>query len=304
MFRTSALISGLISTMLFVGLALVHCDAGRAPLVLHAERGEAIRTIPIDVGERFELDGQTLTVREIRPWRGLLRQSSGVALLHFAVRLPGGETIDDLILKSGDRITLNDDLTVTFAWHANEADAVAALRGTAPASRWGLREGDATSWTQSFVPGTGFEREDGTDVTLIEHGADGTIRVRCFTDGSVRTLTLKPGEQSPEGVMNASQPSSSDFVVVLGWPEGECMLVETHGGEATRHRFSSGGTVDVATGAIAVYDVQSDAVYVGPDQSPWLEATLEESSGRRVRVREGVTEGFQDWRLSLARNGG
>lgn len=231
---------------------------------------------------------------EVRPWRGLLNQRTGVALLHFAVRPDGSEWVDDLVLKSGDHVILDGDMRVEFYW------SDARLHET---GRWGVRDGELTTWSESFAPGTGFERTDGTIVTLVEKTETGVLRVRVEGNGDTREMLVEPGTEQ-EGIVYLSPPSAEIVVQVFSEQSGAATVAVTTGGSRSESIARSGELVPFDNVEMRLYDVQPESVYVSADASPWLEAVFrrENQSDRVVRVRVGAVERLGDWRLRVSQH--
>lgn len=266
--------------------------ASGVALWLHATRGQDSVSVPLAVGHRFQLAPFTLDTRAVRPWRGLLMQRSGVALVHFAARPAGKDWIEDLVLKSGDRIVLDGSIAIEFLW-SDSPEPLARDQG-----RWGLREGTRTTWSESFTPGTGFEREDGAVVTLVEQLPGGAIRVAL--EG--RTI-LVPLGGDVDGVINASRPDAETTIRMRADEPGIAMVTAASNSAATGQRMLRGDTRWFPGVAIRLHDVQPDAVYVPPDASPWIEAVLlvDQDKDRVLRVRENALERLGNWQLRVSR---
>ena len=192
-------------TVRCVLLSLVLCATSVAQtepsslLRLTAERPGDTRSVDLHLNDRIELAGTVVNVVSIRPWRGLVERNTGAALIHFSVRPGDHEWLHDQVLKDGDRIVLDDRLAITFMWAEEDSSPPKprAFRG-----RWGVREGERTTWSESWVPGSGFTLVDGSEVTLLERSGDGTIRVQIDQSVRRRVLDVPPKTESPEGIIN------------------------------------------------------------------------------------------------------
>ncbi len=271
-------------------------------LWLSASAGEERRTFPLTPGRTITLDGHPFTVAEIRVWRGLLSQNTGISMLHLSATTESGDVIEDAVLKPGDRWTINEHVELLFDWATDEIAMRTSVENDDPgARRWGVREGTATSWSDSFVPGTGFERLDGAVVTLMSADDDGTIEVAIETEEATTYRTvLRPGQIDASGVVNAWGSDFKHVIQIVAWRDGEGLLTARTDSEKTVVPFRVGDSLNFFNVRIDIHDVRANAVYIGPADSPWREAVLV-GDERRVRVREGVVERLGNWQVNLSR---
>lgn len=280
-----------------IACALAACapeeaDDPSVRLWLHASRGAESESIALVENESFELGGHSLSVLDVRQWRGLLNRQTGIALLHFSIQPVNGEWVEDLVLKSGDRIVVSEDLAIEFHW------ATPLPPGT---GRWGLRDEGRTSWNESFLPGTGFERSDGIMVALVEHEPSGAIRVRIGEGDRAREVLVEPGTET-EGIVNAAVPSAEFALHVFSEQSGAATVVTKGANGRSETSMHRGESLRFNGAELLLHDVQPESVYVQADQSPWLEAIfdVEGEPNSRLRVREGMVERLGDWRLRVS----
>lgn len=286
-----ALISAIAGAL--AACAPEEADDPSVRLWLHATRGAEAESVALVEDQAFDLNGHSLSVLDVRRWRGLLNRETGVALLHFSIRLGSGDWVEDLVLKSGDRIVMNKDLAIEFHWAAPQPP------GT---GRWGLRDGERTSWSESFLPGTGFERSSGAMVTLVEHEPSGAIRVRVGEGDRSREILVEPGAES-EGIVNAGLPSADIVLQVFSEQPGAATVVTNGANGRSETGMHRGESLRFNGAEVLLHDVQPESVYVQANQSPWLEAVfeMEGESNSRLSVREGIVERLGDWRLRVSR---
>lgn len=273
-------------------------DASTVQLWLHATRGHETLIVPLVPGQPVDVPSERWIVADIRPWRGLLPRNTGVALVHFSIRPEGGEWVEDLVLKSGDQVVVDGRVSTRFEWSPDPAE-----QPPPEAGRWGLRENGRTSWSESFTPGTGFERSDGAVVTLLEREPGGAIRVRIDRSGGNETVTVEPGQEHASGVVNAAELAQGVLFRISASVPGNASVATADSVQEVE--LEPGVDTHLAGATIRLHDVQPDAVYVSPDASPWLEAVLSADKpgpdSRRVRVREGGLKALDDWRLRVTR---
>jgi hypothetical protein len=298
--------------------------------VLVVERPDGTERMYIDGDRTIALEGSTFHIAGVRRWSGLLRDGLGVPMAAVALRTPGGEWIEHLFLRSGEWSRFVESVGIHFEWleaeemggarepgSAHDRRGALALPGTgqadsgpAPArgmARWGVVDGTAIHWFDSFLPGTGVERTDGAVVTLValnempEFGAPSPLPIEApdsvtgpaicveFRSGNdVRYEWVQANAES--GEVRFEYPAALPQVFVLrARRSGLARITAYQNGEVV-------GTADLQQGErwlpdgfeydLRLDQVISQAVPVDLAQSPFDEAVLG-SPERILRVRQG-----------------
>lgn len=184
--------------------------------LLRIETPDGARTEPIAPGTRIDLDGETLEIAHIGPWQGLIRRPGGAP--HVAMRIgaetPGGG--DVLLLEAGGWRVVRDDLAVHFTW-GEAGDALPGALGEIDAARWGVRDGRAVQWLESFTPGTGLRLRDGRSVTLRADRRDAGHILLSVTDsaGNVEEVTVRANERGDAVEMLLEDPAAVGRVLLI-----------------------------------------------------------------------------------------
>lgn len=184
--------------------------------LIRIETPDGARTAPIAPGARIDLDGASLEIAHIGPWQGLIRRPGGAP--HVAIRIgaetPGGG--DVLLLEAGAWRAVRDDLAVHFAW-GEAAGALPDALDEIDAARWGVRDGRAVQWLESFTPGTGLRLRDGRTVTLRADRRDAGHILLNVTDGAgnVEEVAVRANVRGDANEMLLDDPAAAGRVLLI-----------------------------------------------------------------------------------------
>jgi hypothetical protein len=282
-----------------------------------AIRVEANRSGALDVpavpGTETSVDGTVFMVQEVRPWAGLMAESSGEPGINMAVSLDRGETwVENQMLGAGEWLHL-ESLGIWFQWHETETEQQRFLYDPDLLTRnrrWGVRDGSRIHWFTSFEPGTGVERDDGALVTLLGVLDGDSIGPALVLEVEENGQTRKFRVHATGTTSSSEQPffyldpgAEEEAVVFSGVWEGEADFILFRRGEvARRGRVKAGERIQYPRSDtwIRVDQIVKTSVPVRSGQSGFREALLR-SDNRVLRVRQGATVRVGDTELSYIR---
>lgn len=244
-------------------------------------------------GARVSVGDETLEVESIGPWEGLVRVPRGEPMV--ALELP--ETPGSLkFLESGRSYILQPDLAVCFSWFGSEDEARASLPArldVTAGARWGIRDRGSIQWFENFVPGTGLVLQDGAQVSLTEaNRAEGFITVQIVRGPGTETVRVKANEAAPEDRYLYDDPAATGRVIYLhAWREDSVIarLLQRDGAAADIEMGIGTGDAPVV-----LRQVIARAVAVPGGK---IRAAQVRFGGRRIALREGLSETVGDYRL-------
>jgi hypothetical protein len=257
---------------------------------LRITRGEHKTTRELIVGAEIDIAGKSYRVDDIRTWQGLLPVPDGAVMASVSVLSQGDLPFEDILLRAGQRIEIDDRLSLELR-ACPSAGQSAAASGSAGAgdvpARWGIADGAGVVWFDSFAPGSGATLQDGSVVLLESFDANGpTLIVRKRTAGGEESLRVDGPSSTPPLLLEVGQ-STAETVVLCATEDG---------------RVSIAGA---GAGADPVELTESQA-WTPPgrrEDSPFFEAVLE-SPAQRVRVRQGEAVRVGDDLLRYVREPG
>ncbi len=194
--------------------------------------------------ERHRLDGETLVMTDDHvfhvslptPFYGLVRVPQGDPMAMLTVWVDGG-TPSRIRLHSGALVQspFGDAYSIRFLWYETEADAFKSADSPAiDSARWGVVDGGRIQWMNSFLPGTGLEREDGVVVSLLEVKDDGAEGLRIhvgFEDGDDRWSTWYSSTGGDAEVRVENPGKNGLRVDVVAWSEDSAIATAFWNGE-------------------------------------------------------------------------
>ena len=261
---------------------------------------------PVSPEGRVVVGGRDTIMREVRQWGGILPErpeSGGTPLAVLALQPRHGAWTEDIVAQAGDWLPLDDDLVFRFQWSHSEAAAMRAIEEGLPgleSARWGIEEGGAINWFDSFLPGSGLQLADGTAIVLAEvRGKDApetardvAIRFRVARDGRVQDVWVPANGTSEDGLIRFEYPTLARFAVLgFSWEPGLMLLQLFENGEqAGRFTVQRGEAVDLdaANRTLRLDQALESAVYLRREDSPLQELVLE-GEGLVLRLRQGET---------------
>jgi hypothetical protein len=257
---------------------------------------DAERSMDLVVNGQVNIDGQTHQVVAVRKWSGLLPLESGRPMAAISLREGNGAWTENLFLESGKWRRIEPHIGIRFSWFSSEAAAQEALRQGLPgieSARWGVVDGRAVNWFESFLPGAGAQLANGTAVALLrldESDGEPAIEIQFVEGGQVRTERVKANERDSHVPIRFEYYSKLETAILLnGFADGEAAA-------AAYHKQQSCGTKRVEAGqpwrpSGSPYELRLDqamehAVSVSLKDSTLYEALLRGPS-RELRLRQG-----------------
>ncbi len=294
-------------------------DAARLPFVLRlkqikvlsqSEPADTLKIVsqdgtstprPVAVGQPIEIDGQLFTLREIRKWTGLIDDSHGVPLASVSVTLDGEAWTENVFLAAETWRVLGPGVALRMSWHASESearDAVASGLDRAAPARWGVVDGDAVNWFESFDPGTGTTTSDGAEVALVRRddrheSSDGphpAIEVQIIREGKKESVWIAANERDSDAQVRFEDYALADTVILVGAyaPGRACCAAYRHGKLDGETALEAGQTWSIpeTPGRFRLEQAMPRAAVVPLEDSTLYEAVLQ-GGGRELRLRQG-----------------
>ena len=283
-------------------------EARDAKLVLQLRRGKDTQESPATSGARIAWDTTTeATVREVRPWIGLLRTPSGSPTAALSLRKADEAWTRGVFLHDGQWQPVAPDVGLLLRWCKNEDDARARfpeLLGPLFGARWGAVDGAQVNWFAGFAPGTGATLADDTEITLLELAVDRDGK------GPALRVARKPKNAPATEVWYTAGDAAAPIRLELGtrfarqvllhaWRDGAALLAVYEKGQRGEVRLLNEGEIlDAAQGP--GFAIRLDGVLRAATPStasdtvtPPSEAVLETPQGELV-LREGLMHGLPD----------
>jgi hypothetical protein len=181
--------------------------------VLIDKSGRETRVTP---GAQVAIDGRNYLVREVRKWSGLLEDSGGRPFVSVAASSDGTQWKESINLADDEWREFAPALAVHFKW-ADSKEAAMQCTKTLPgieAARWGVVDGGAIDWFDSFLPGTGATLKSGASVTLLEvDEAKPALLVEIKQNNQTRQAHISPQDTSEP--VRFEFPARADCVVLI-----------------------------------------------------------------------------------------
>jgi len=285
------------------------------------------------IGAEVLIGEEPFKVEAIRKWSGLFRDPNGMPMAALSVRHPGLPWTEHIFLAAGTwrRIESPADSHVTpnggadsgapglvgiyFNWFESENLARKALDAGRPgieSARWGVVDGVAVNWFESFAPGTGTRLSDGTSVTLLqldeehdsETGARPAIEVEIQEDGAPSAVWVAANQPDANGRVCFEYPARLDNVVLLyGYPGGMALAAAYCGQDSAADKTLHVGETWSVKGLpfeLRLDQARAHTVPVEPENSPLYEAVLV-SPTTQLRLRQGEAVRHNDVQLEFIR---
>jgi hypothetical protein len=159
--------------------------------------GGEMQTHPIQKDDTLNMPDGALTVRDMRVWSGALPDASGTPMAEVRFEIAGDTT--RLFLANNAVTRAGTDRAVLFDWCSSDAEAERKARTPLEAARlcrWGVVQGNATSWFTGLSQGAGADLPDGTSITLVSHDDAGrTLTVSVEKEGRRTLHTIRANEK-------------------------------------------------------------------------------------------------------------
>ena len=268
------------------------------------------------VGAEVLIGEERFKVEAIRKWSGLLRDPNGAPMAAVSLGVGDGRWTENVFLVDGTWRRVEPSTGLCFHWFESEDEARKALDAGPPgieSARWGVADGDAVNWFESFAPGTGSRLADGTSITLLqldenhaaETGTQPAIEVQIQEGGNESAAWIAANQPDAGNRVRFDYPARLDNVVLLyGYPGGTA-LVAAYG---RQHPIASKALQTGETWAVEglPFGLRLDqaldrAVSVGSEDSPLYEAVLV-SPTSQLRLRQGETIRYAETQLEFIRS--
>jgi hypothetical protein len=202
-----------------------------------------------------------------------------------------------------------------FAWFATQTEAwkdSSAGLSTVQAARWGIVDGNAVNWFQSFTPGAGAQRADGATVTLLRRDAKHpfhsgpwpSIEVQIAKGGQDQALWVPVNDLDPEALVRFEDFAALETVLRLNaFQDGGAVVSLHYRGKSCGVKVLTAGQTWNPEGA--PYEIRLDrvlekAVVVMPKDSTLYQAILRDAAGE-LQLRQGEAVRSNDLLLQFIR---
>ena len=285
-------------------------DTPSHQLRINSLDGESL--IAIDAGSEVSIEGETFRVDAVRAWSGLLRQPGGDPMISISLRKHDGEWFEDVLVGAEQWLRIEGFPPVLFLFTDHDITLYESLlkrMRSLPAGRWGVLDSGRVHWFESFVPGTGVERADGSIVTLLEYAAAGNgdeaprIRIRIESDESSTERWVPADDVNNTDIRVEVNPMFTEMVALVSNRAAYAEVFHIkHGSVQDLGRLSEGRSWSAdAVLELRLEQVAPEAAPVLRERSPLLEAVLV-GSERRIRVRQGEAVRVGESTLRFVRN--
>jgi len=264
-------------------------------------------------GMRIDLgDGAEATIAAIRPWVGIIRSPHGQPMAVLSCRRPGGGWGDPAFLNTDAWLTPDPDTAIRLRWFNGEQAAHAHAAGPAPGietARWGVEDGPAMHWLESFTPGSGAILSDETAVTLVQYeekhaepaGVHPAIEVQLERQGKGQRHWVLANRTTSGVPVHFEFPALSENVILVdAWRDGAAILAAYHQGSACGHELVEEGKTWRPAEAFP-FELRLDqalaAALALPDTQGAIQEALLQTPTGELRLREGAAVQWEELRL-------
>jgi len=283
-------------------------EARDAKLVLQLRRGKDTQDLPATPGAHIAWDTTTeATLREVRPWIGLLRTPSGSPTATLSLRKADEAWTRGVFLHDGQWQPVAPDAGLLLRWCKSEDDARARLPEQLDplfGARWGAIDGAQVNWFAGFASGTGATLSDDTEITLLEVAADHAgqgpaLRVARKPKNAPASEAWYHADDATAPIRLELGTRFARHVLLNAWRDGAALIaVYDHGTRGELHLLNEGEILDAAQGpgfAIRLDGVLRTATPSTASDTviPPSEAVLDTPQGEVV-IREGLMHGLPD----------
>lgn len=256
--------------------------------------GDAV-TRQVVPGDSLSIGDSVLRIEKVVPWEGLLRHERGRPMAHLVWAAGPNQSGSALFLERDTWYYPDGQTALQFQWHDTRAEAQRAASAGREAleteAQWGVREGGAIQWLQSFTPGSGLTLRDGTQVLLVRREADGSAITLQVTKGekTTRQIVSRDAVGGP-GPYYYQDPAGARRVLRLhGWDEGQVIRQYLEGTSPAHYQtWVEGEQWHVPQGdSVYLAQVMSNGVPV-THSAGGLWALVAQHGEDTLQIREGV----------------
>lgn len=272
----------------------------RKQRAVHEEAAAPGAVVPWDGGEDAKA-----TVREVRPWVGLLRTPNGSPMAALSLRKAEEPWTRGVFLAEGAWRTVEPDTGMLLRWWRTEEEAKTRFPETLGplfGARWGTVDGGVVNWFASLAPGTGAVLSDDTEVTLLameenHEGAPGILVSLKPKKGEERRVWYHAG--AADGAIRLELPGRhARHLMLNAWRDGAAYVAVYEGGKQSSVRLlMDGEEIPAAEGP--GFALRLDAVMragtpsTAAKEREVLEAVLDTPHGE-LSLREGAMHARKD----------
>lgn len=267
------------------------------------EGPDGTRSSTVEKGQTVMFDGRTFTVMDIGPWTGIIDDPGGEPLAVVSVELPDGRRADDLVLSSGELALLTPSSGIIWYWQESHREGVA---------RWGVKDGALMNWIDTLASGSGVSLSDGRTATLLhfapKQDIDGValpaILVQINEENRTRRFWVPANRMTTDGLVRFEYSGNLRPCLVLESEragQAEAGGRDAEGNAIEPRQLLTGETWTVGEVHVRLEQVLPAALPALREQSNVFQVLLEDSDGRRLRLRQGVASTIGDFRLTFSR---
>lgn len=259
---------------------------------------ESKKRLAIRLGAQVSIGGTWYATASVSKWSGLLRDPQGVPMASLTVETGAAGAHATAFIASGTWQVVEPGVALHFQWVENEAAAKTQLPGIESA-RWGVVDGTAMNWFQSFAPGTGAQLSTGENVTLVgfeeqramPDGPKPAIAVEMGRGGEKSVFWVGANETGAGGLIRFEHPALLPRVfTVCAWDDGRALVAAFENGQpagAKQLRAGQAFRESAADVNVWLQQVLSMATPVTETESTLWAAVLKTREGEAVTLRQG-----------------
>lgn len=283
--------------------------------ILEVMDAGAKQTHDLNPGLDLDLAGQTVVLREISPWSGLIRNPSGRPMAAISIRRPESPWTSQIFLESAAWRYIEPDIALRLRWFRSEAEARGAIPESPPGieeARWGIAGDGRIHWFRSFAPGTGIALDDGTEFTLLAYNATHNsgngpwpaILIERRKNDDIEHLWCEANKSEAVSDLRFEFPGICQTMVMLDtWRDGAVVMTLFENGSRAGAQFVEEQAAWQPEGfsyEVRLDQVISTALPVSPEDGPVLAARFDTPKGP-LNLREGEVQTWENLRLRYRR---
>ncbi len=278
---------------------------------LTVSEGQDEKSIEIKTGDTVTIGATQYKTASIGKWSGLMRDPQGAPMAAVTLTGDADNAAAMTMLLSSDIWQMTPGGSAfCFRWHAADEQAAQAAAGPAPgieSARWGVVDGGAVNWFQSFTPGTGAFLKNGDEVTLVAFDEEKPAVAVEIKTGDEKRVTWVAANGAVEGVpIKFEYPAAAAHVFVIdAWEDGKAVVTEYQKSRQVAQKPLSQRQWFYPASAgfnVRLDDVLSTAVAVTESKSTLWCAVLRDEAGEEIVLREGEARPMGDSRVQYVRS--
>jgi hypothetical protein len=279
--------------------------------MLEAEIGRARESIPALPGAEAVWGGLRVTLGEVQPWTGLVRDASSGRPMAKLTLLRDAEASDPSLLTVGAWAQPAPDVFLRLQWFPDQVTAAESLKESIESesfARWGVAEENSVHWLYAFLPGTGLTLRDDTKVTLLGRDPGTTTRppriaVEITRKGGFEEVILSANEPKGSPEIKYEDPGREKYLVLVHAWRGTDALVGLyeHGKLLDSKILKEGESLSLADLQVRLDQVMAQAVAADSENSEVRQLRVHVENHGEIGLREGDVARVADMRLCYRR---